>query len=330
MLFQKNNKKLKYVIIGAGSVGGTIAAFLKSQNKDVKIITKYKYLLNICKKQQGLRLISKIKGDKTYDIKMILNNRIFNTKADVIILCIRTPDFKSALPIIKKISHAKTVIIPIANGFAISETLENLLKQYDPKRKYKVFDVSFVNKSRWNHRNKLEYEQQSDYCDLKFSYKTENDKEEEFIKRIEKDFLEAGISGGYIKYDEMQSILMKRLITRSPYECCCSYYGITANDLKDEKKDLFKKLCNELLILAKSLNIYIEENFLDEYFKNIQEYKNNDDANIYPQILKDIKENKIPEIYNFLFIVEELAKKNNLYLPEYFKIAEKFKKYKNI
>ena len=138
-------RKLKYLIIGAGSTGATFACFLHSAGKNVTLISKYDDVIENAKKKGGIKLISNVKGEKRYNIK-IKTEKQYNEKADVIILCIRTPDFMSSIPFIKKVSHNKTVVTSIANGFGIAYALQKLLP------KLSVLDANCVGKCRWYNR----------------------------------------------------------------------------------------------------------------------------------------------------------------------------------
>ena len=63
-------KKLKYVVIGAGSTGATFACFLKSANKDVTLISKYDSVIKNAKEKGGIHLISNVKGAGFYYIRL--------------------------------------------------------------------------------------------------------------------------------------------------------------------------------------------------------------------------------------------------------------------
>lgn len=315
-------KKLKYLIIGAGSTGATFSCFLKSANKDVTLISKYESVIKAAKEKGGIRLISNVKGDKKYKVKIKTENE-YREKADVIILCIRTPDILSAVPIIKKASHKKTIITSIANGFGISYALH---KKF-PKNL--ILESNFVGKCRWFDRQNVEYLQQREYCEFNFAdkYKEIDNK---ILEQIKEDFSLAGMNTTLMDEKNFTEIAFERLITRSPFEATCIYYDICAHDFVEDRMETFKKLCNELIILSKAMNINIREGFLEEYYSNFEKYKERDDANVYSSILNDMKIGQNSEIDFLFFIVIELAKEYNVELPTYFMIAEKFKKYKTI
>lgn len=318
--FLKPNKK--YLVIGAGSTGATFACFLKSANKNVTLISKYEDVIKNAKEKGGIKLISNVKGERRYKLN-IKTIEQYKDKADVIILCIRTPDILSAIPLIEKSKKKNTVIFSISNGFGIGYALSRKFKNIN------VLDANFVGKCRWYNRQDVEYLQQREYVELNFA-DINNTTEKKLLEQIKEDFSQSGMNTSIMNEKQFTEISFERLITRSPFEATCIYYDICAHDFKDEKLETFKKLCNELLILAKAMKINVRQGFLEEYYNNFELYKQRDDANVYSSILNDMKIGQNSEIDFLFFIVVELAKQYNVELPTYFMIAEKFKEYNTL
>lgn len=314
-----NDKKIKYLIVGAGSTGITFASFLFAANKDVTLISKYSEIVKKAKREYGIRLTSKVKGDKVYNLK-IKTPREYKEKADVIILCVRTPDILSTKKLVKKASHKNTIITSISNGFGIGYALH---KKF-PKNL--VLDSNFVGKCRWYDKQKLEYLQLGEECQFNFT-DMYNLIDIKILEQIKEDFTQSGMNTQLLSEKEFTEMEFERLITRSPFEATCIYYNISVQDFKNEKEEIFKRLCEELITLAKAMNINVKENFLESYYANFEKYKEKDDAHIHSSILNDIKNGQKSEIDFLFFVVIRLAKKYNLNLPTYNKIAEKFKKY---
>lgn len=315
-------RKLKYLVIGAGSTGATFASFLKSANKDVTLISKYDSVIKTIKENGGIKLKSEVKGEKRYKINVKTESQ-YNEHPDVIILCIRTPDILSAIPLIERVSKKNTVVFSISNGFGIGYALHRKLKNV------LIAESTFVGKCRWYNREKAEYLQLREYCELRLSDKY-NSIDENILNQIKDDFKETGMDSEIMSDKQFTELAFERLITRSPFEACCIYYDISANEIVDEKRTLFENLCNELLILAKAMNINVRNGFLEEYYSNFEKYKERDDANVYSSILNDMKLGQNSEIDFLFFIVVELAKEYNVDLPNYFMIAEKFKEYNTL
>ena len=315
-------RELKYLVIGAGSTGATFACFLKSANKNVTLISKYEGVIKNAEEKGGIKLISNVKGEKRYKINIKTENQ-YKDKADVIILCIRTPDVISALPFIERCSHKNTIVFSIANGFGIGMALKERLKNVH------ILNATFVGKCRWYNRQDVEYLQQREYVELNFAdeYKQIDTK---LLEQLKDDFSQTGMNTSYISPEKFNETAFERLITRSAFEACCIYYNINANQIQGEKRVTFEKLCQELLLLAKAMKINIRPDFLEEYYANFETYKERDDANVYSSILNDFKAGQKSEIDFLFFIVIYLAKKYNVEMPAYFMIAEKFKEYNTL
>lgn len=321
-MFNFFKPKLKYLVIGAGSTGATFACFLKSANKNVTLISKYEDVIKNAKEKGGIKLISNVKGERRYKLN-IKTIEQYNDKADVIILCIRTPDILSAIPLIEKSKKKNTVIFSISNGFGIGYALGRKFKNLN------VLDANFVGKCRWYNRQDVEYLQQREYVELNFA-DIKNTTDKKLLEQIKEDFSQSGMNTSIMSEKQFTEISFERLITRSPFEATCIYYDICAHDFKDEKLETFKKLCNELLILANKMKINVKQGFLEEYYNNFELYKQRDDANVYSSILNDMKIGQNSEIDFLFFIVVEMAKQYNVELPTYFMIAEKFKEYNTL
>lgn len=321
-MFRFFKRNLKYLVIGAGSTGATFACFLNSAGKNVTLISKYESVIQLAKKNGGIKLKSKVKGDKKYKVN-IKTEKQYKEKADVIILCIRTPDILSAVDFIKRVSHKNTVVFSISNGFGIGYFLQKKIPYIN------VIDANFVGKCRWYDRNSGEYLQLREYCELNLSA-ADDFSDKKLLDKIKSDFIKAGMNTSLMTAKQFNEISFERLITRSPFEACCIYYDINAHQITGEKREFFEKLCEELLILAKAMNINIRDSFLQEYYSNFELYKERDDANVYSSILNDFKIGQKSEIDFLFFIVLELAKEYNVNLPCYSMIAEKFEKYNTL
>ncbi|MGM9993257.1 MAG: ketopantoate reductase family protein [Candidatus Avigastranaerophilus sp.] len=321
-MFNFFKRNLKYLVIGAGSTGATFACFLNSAGKNVTLISKYESVIQLAKKNGGIKLKSKVKGDKKYKVN-IKTEKEYKTKADVIILCIRTPDILSAVDFIKRVSHKNTVVFSISNGFGIGYFLQKKIPYIN------VIDANFVGKCRWYDRNSGEYLQLREYCELNLSA-SDDFSDKKLLDKIKSDFIKAGMNTSLMTAKQFDEISFERLITRSPFEACCIYYDINAHQITGEKRELFENLCEELLILANAMNINVRNGFLEEYYADFELYKERDDANVYSSILNDFKIGQKSEIDFLFFIVLELAKEYNVNLPCYSMIAEKFKEYNTL
>lgn len=113
---------MKIAIVGAGGVGGYIAAKLTQNFYDVTLVARGKQYEAI--KQNGLKVID---YKDEFHVKPNLVQEINNEIFDVVFIATKTYDFESACGVIKNSIDEKTLIIPLSNGVGHKTTIKNYL-----------------------------------------------------------------------------------------------------------------------------------------------------------------------------------------------------------
>ena len=117
---------MKYLIIGTGGTGSSIGGFLALAGNDVTFISRGQTLEAFT--ANGLTLISTLKGNHSIKNINFTSQDDYKDKADVIFICVKSYSVEDIIPIIKKATHEKTVIIPIMNGYNTSELISKHLQ----------------------------------------------------------------------------------------------------------------------------------------------------------------------------------------------------------
>lgn len=115
---------MNYLIAGTGGVGGSIAAFLALNGKDVTCIARGAHLEAI--QNNGLTLKSDLKGNHTIPVKACTAEE-YTGKADVIFVCVKGYSVDSITDLIKRASHEKTIVIPILNVYGTGPRIQRLV-----------------------------------------------------------------------------------------------------------------------------------------------------------------------------------------------------------
>lgn len=115
---------MKYLIVGTGGVGGSIAGFLALNGKDVTCIARGEHLDALQK--NGLHLISGLKGEHLLGVKAS-TAEAYHDQADVIFVCVKSYSLDTIQELLCRASHSGTVIIPIQNGFGMGDHLASLM-----------------------------------------------------------------------------------------------------------------------------------------------------------------------------------------------------------
>ncbi|MDC0933607.1 2-dehydropantoate 2-reductase [Arcobacteraceae bacterium] len=114
---------LKIAIVGAGGVGGYLAAKLTQNNHDVTLVARDENLEFI--KENGLKVIEYKKDDFTvypYTVDF-LDSDIY----DIIFIATKSCDYKSACKSIENAIDKNTLIIPLSDGIGVTTSLKSYL-----------------------------------------------------------------------------------------------------------------------------------------------------------------------------------------------------------
>lgn len=91
----------KYLIIGTGGVGGSIAGFLALGGKDVTCIARGEHLETI--RREGLHLRSGLKGDRVIPVKACTADE-YREVPDVVFVCVKGYSMDSIRDLLKRVA----------------------------------------------------------------------------------------------------------------------------------------------------------------------------------------------------------------------------------
>ncbi|WP_051317040.1 ketopantoate reductase family protein [Ectobacillus panaciterrae] len=115
---------MKFLVVGAGAVGGYFGARLAEKGEDVTFLVR-------AGRQEQLRakglVVKSVNGDTTIRPKTILSNE--NGLFDVILIGTKAYHFEQAIQDIKPFVHSETVIIPMLNGMKHVEHLREVFPE---------------------------------------------------------------------------------------------------------------------------------------------------------------------------------------------------------
>ncbi len=115
--------ELKIAIVGAGGVGGYIAAKLVKNMYDVTLFARGEHYKAI--KQNGLKVLEYKEEDFTVYPNVVEDAG--DVIYDIVLIAVKSYDFKSACKKIEKNVDENTLVIPLANGVEHKRVLEKYL-----------------------------------------------------------------------------------------------------------------------------------------------------------------------------------------------------------
>ena len=120
--------KLRYMIIGAGGVGGPVGAYLSKSGADTTLIARGKHLAVL--QEHGLTLVSGENERESIPVKAIDMDGFLAAREqgapapDVIFVCVKGYSLADTVPFIRKAAGRDAVVIPVLNIYGTGRALQ--------------------------------------------------------------------------------------------------------------------------------------------------------------------------------------------------------------
>lgn len=299
----------KFLIIGTGGVGGSIAGFLSLAGQDVTCIARGKHLEAICK--NGLHLKSDLKGEHFLKVKVCTAEE-YNDKADVILVCVKGYSIDSIKDVLERASTPETLVIPILNVYGTGPRIGRLAPSV------KVLDgciyiVGFVS-------GEGEITQMGKIFRLVFGARPEQGinpaRMEEIAEILRKSGIKVDVS------DDINRDTFIKWAFISAMACTGAYHDVPMGEVQHEGevRETFKGLSAESAEIGHKLGVIFPEDPIEYNLKVIDKL----DPHSTASMQKDIAKGHESEIQGLLFDMIELGEKLGVKLDTYHKVAKKF------
>lgn len=302
---------MKYLVVGTGGVGGSIAGFLALAGKDVTCIARGKHLDAI--RQKGLHLKSDLKGEHFLPVKAYTAEE-FEGKADVIFVCVKGYSIDSIKEVLERASTPETLVIPILNVYGTGPRIGRLVPSVHVLDGC-IYIVGFVS-------GEGEITQMGSIFRLVFGARPEQGISCEQLNQIAEELRACGI-----KVDVSDDINRDTFIKWafiSAMACTGAYHNVPMGEVQHEGevRDTFIGLSQESAEIGRKLGVIFPEDPVTYNLKVIDKL----DPHSTASMQKDIARGHESEIQGLLFDMIDLGERLGIDLPMYHKVALKFKK----
>ncbi len=302
---------MKYLIIGAGGTGGLIGGYLAKKQHDVTLIARGEHLKAI----QNKGLTIKTNGEAPLcitNIKATSEQQIGDQKFDVIFVCVKAYDLPQILTVLKSAAHVKTMIIPILNSLGAGSYLRSVLPGF------LIYDGCIYITGHISAPG--EVTQNNQIFKIFFGLDGINAKPDPLKEKMEKDLLDSGIEIRYSSH--ITNEIFRKLAFTSAFASCAAYHNKHAADLQSDGpyRQLFVSLLQELKLISDVAGFGLTEGFFEDNLRILDSLS----ADFTASLQKDLRQNEPDERNELIFDIIELAKKNNIQITYYKKIAAFF------
>ena len=299
----------KYLVIGTGGVGGSIAGFLALAGKDVTCIARGKHLEAI--RKYGLHLKSDLKGEHYLPVKACTAEE-YNEKADVVFVCVKGYSIDSIKDVLEKSARPDTLVIPILNVYGTGPRIGRLVPSV------KVLDgciyiVGFVS-------GEGEITQMGRIFRLIFGARPEQNIPQEALDEIADVLQSCGIKAEVS--DDINRDTFIKWAFISAMACTGAYHDVPMGEVQHDGpvRDTFIGLSRESAEMGHRLGVAYPEDPVAYNLKVIDKL----DPHSTASMQKDLAKGHQSEIQGMLFDVIKLGEELGTDLTTYRKVAAKF------
>ena len=300
----------KYLIVGTGGVGGSIAGFLALAGKDVTCIARGKHLEAI--REKGLHLRSDLKGNHFLPVQACTAEE-YNEKANVIFVCVKGYSLDSIKDLLEKASDKDTLIIPILNVYGTGPRIQRLVPGVTVLDGC-IYIVGFVS-------GRGEITQMGKIFRLVYGAHRSTIVSRETLEAVQRDLQESGIKAEIS--DDINRDTFVKWSFISAMAVTGAYYDVPMGEVQKPGKvrDTFIGLSQESAALGRKLGIEFKEDIVQYNLKVIDKLAPESTASMQ----KDMAKGHQSEVQGLLFDMITAAEEQGIEVPTYRMVAEKFK-----
>lgn len=297
---------MKYLIYGAGGIGGCLAAFLAQGGKDVSLIARGAHLEAIQK--NGLVLET---GHGTFAVPVrACEQEQVTDKPDVIFVCVKGYSLEGTLPTLKRLSDGHTIVIPLLNIYGTGARLQPELSPALVTDGC-IYIAAEIKAPGTVHMS-------GDIFRVVFGPRTPEEYRPE-LEEVARDLNDCGIEG-ILSQNIQRDALMKFSVV-SPMAACGIYHNIQVGGMQapGQPREDFKALVAEIGALAQAMGFPFPE---DPVARNLA-IQDALDPDASTSLKRDLDAGKPSEVDGLIFEVVRLGRKHHVPTPMYDRVAAK-------
>ena len=299
---------MKYLILGAGGTGGSLAAFLAAGGKDVAVIARGEHLRAI--RERGLTLERLHRGSFTVPVEASDMDH-YAGAPDVIFLCVKSYSLEECVPFLRRVARPETVVIPILNVFGTGGMLQSRLP--GPL----VTDGCIYIMARIKQPGTILLE--GDIFRVVFGPRRAEEYRD-VLEEIARDLTECGIRGEVSR--DIRRDALEKFSFVSPMAACGLYCGVTAGAMQrpGREREIFLALVREVEELAAAMGVALRGDLEQVNLGILDSLEEGSTASLQ----RDVAAGRASELDGLVFRVVRLGREFGVSTPWYSRTAEKF------
>lgn len=314
---------MKYLVVGTGGVGGSIAGFLANAGRDVTCIARGSHLEAI--RHGGLVLSSDLLGStSTYKVpafsvgEYIEMSRKFTEadRPDVVIVSVKGYSLDEVTPVVNAAAQSGTLVIPILNVYGTGPRLQSLVPEATVLDGC-IYIVGF--KVEPGHIC-----QQGKVFNLIYGARTTQRVPAAKLEQVAVDLRQTGMQVQVSDDINRDTYIKWGFI--SAMACAGAYHDCPMGPLQKQgpERMTFCGLCRESYAIGVKMGIHMPADYLVQNLSIIDHL----DPEATSSMQKDMAAQHESEIRGQLFALADLGHKLGVDVPTYDRVCERFKEFR--
>lgn len=321
---------MRYLVVGAGGVGGSIAACLSLSGQTVTCIVRGAHKEKML--SQGLFFHSGIKGEKRipcqlYDeasvarhehsvgekpLLFLSESETFSGKADYIIIAVKGYSIDSIIPCVLRAAKKTSIVLPVLNVYGTGPRIASKCPDLCVIDGC-IYILGFINAPG-------EVSQLGNVFRLVFGARQSDPVTREELLPLYEDLLHAGIKVELS--DDIRRDTFSKWCFISAMACTGAYFNTTMKALQHDgaEREMFKGLIRESASLADALDIRFDYDPMERNLAILDSL----DPDSTASLQKDLLRGKDSEIQGQLFDLLSLCQEKGIPSSTYETVARKF------
>tara|TARA_E500000305_G_C4029841_1_gene244437 strand:+ start:14701 stop:15642 length:942 start_codon:yes stop_codon:yes gene_type:complete len=302
---------LKYLIVGAGAMGGVLAGYMAAAGKDVTILARGDNLAAI--KENGLKLHT-----PTGEVRTIALNACdeasYDETPDVVILCVKEYTLDGVVPLLDRVCTEKTIVLPLLNAIKMGDRIADMMST----KAILLEGIAYVACERLGPG---EVKKKLDFFNIVYGMRMGFEPIPE-LKLIEEDLKDCETNPEVS--DNMFQSALRKFVRVSTCSAVLVYYGGTMGDVvaNPERMALLEQLSMEIIKVAEAYGCPFPSE------EDMMEWVRDSAKNVFPEYRTSMKTDydagRPLEVQTQFIDVYELGRKVGLEMPGYKKIVDHF------
>ena len=301
---------MKYLVIGAGGVGGSIGAFMTEAGKDVTLIARGEHLKKM--QENGLAMETTVKGNYVVNPIKATDMEHYNDTPDVIFVCVKGYSLVETVPFLQRVCDAHTIVIPVLNIYGTGGRLQKELSDT------LVTDGCVYIAAQIKEPGVIW--QNGDIFRIVYGVRTPEEFRPELLQ-VAEDLKDSGIEG--VLSDNIRRDALQKFSYVSPMAACGLYYHVFAGEVQKtgEARDTFVKLMKEIDALATAMGVPFQVDIVATNLEILDTLS----PTASTSMQRDVYAGKSSEIDGLIYEVVRMGEKYQVSVPTYEMVAKKAK-----